>query len=63
MQQRPVEASVSRDRAGQLALGCIDPRCLISDGQGLARLALMVGTVFDRLTGVEGEPSEAERAA
>jgi hypothetical protein len=38
---------------GTLALGGAYGRDLAMEGPGLNRLALMVGTVFDRMTAVE----------
>jgi hypothetical protein len=43
---------------GPLALGGIDTHALKLEGAGLTRLALMVGTVFDRMTALE---ANAER--
>jgi hypothetical protein len=44
---------------GMLALGGASGRDLVLEGPGLMRLALMVGTVFDRLTSVDDRPGQA----
>jgi hypothetical protein len=59
-----MEASVQPDPSfGPLALGGVNPRELVDDGRGLTVLALMVGTVLERLTAVDdgGSGAEAER--
>jgi hypothetical protein len=49
-----MEASVQPDPSlGPLALGGVNPRDLVDDGRGLTVLALMVGTVLERLTTVD----------
>ena len=45
---------------GTLALGRMRAIDLADDGPGLFRLALMVGTVFGRLTALDDGPSEAK---
>ncbi len=55
-----MEASTQTESTiGPLSIGGIDPRYLMSDTRGLMRLALMVGTVFDRMTSFEDEPQGA----
>ena len=57
-----MEASAQTESTlGPLSLGGVDPRNLTSDSRGLMRLALMVGTVFDRMTAVEDEPRGSRR--
>jgi hypothetical protein len=56
-----MEASIQPEPAfGHLALGGVNPRDLVDDGRGLTVLALMVGTVFERLTAVDDEAPGAD---
>jgi hypothetical protein len=55
-----MEASASpKPTPGTLALGGISGRDLAIEGPGLMRLALMVGTVFDRMTAVGDKPARS----
>jgi hypothetical protein len=55
-----MEASIHPEPSlGPLALGGVNPLELVQDGRGLATLALMVGTVFDRMTTTDDEKQKA----
>ncbi len=45
---------------GTLALGGARTIDLLEDGRGLVKLALMVGTVFERLTSVDDASAKPE---
>ena len=56
-----MEASANEHPApGRFALGGMDGRQLELDGRGLARLALMVNVVLDRLTAVDEDSSKSD---
>ena len=45
---------------GTLALGGARAIDLVDNGRGLVKLALMVGTIFERLTSVKDGPARAK---
>lgn len=59
-----MEASAHHHPApGTFALGGLDGRELELEGRGLARLALMVNVVFDRLTTVDDDDAKKHPGA